>query len=209
MRVHLLTSLLLCAMGCSLPTSSTRIEFTGAGQPSNVPPFNADGMLNALIEIPAGTNAKWETSAGQEALEWERLEDGTLRVVAYLAYPANYGMVPGTLLDEASGGDGDPLDVVVLGPAQPRGAIVPVRLIGALALLDDGEVDDKLLAVPGKGPFAGIEDVRQLDERYPGVTGILATWFANYKGPGRVEVLGLRSREAATEQVRKASQHAD
>ena len=209
MRARRLSILLLCLLGCAAPPSSTRLDFTAPHAPANFPPFNPDGTLNALIEIPAGTNAKWEATADHESLEWERLDDGTLRVVAYLAYPANYGMVPGTLLDPESGGDGDPLDVLVLGPALPRGAIVRVRLIGALALRDDGEIDDKLLAVPEQGTFAEIDDVRELDERYPGVSAILATWFGNYKGPGRIEVLGLRSRAAATEQVKAATRSDD
>merc|ERR1712146_736369 len=45
-------------------------------------------------------------------------------------------------------GDGDPLDVVELGGDKlPRGAVVPVKIVGALALIDEGELDWKLIAI--------------------------------------------------------------
>ena len=46
----------------------------------------------------------------------------------YLSYPGNYGMILRTLLPEESGGDGEPLDVVVLSPAVPKGTVLQARL---------------------------------------------------------------------------------
>ena len=68
----------------------------------------ADGRLNAVIEVPAGTLAKWEVHAESGVLEWE-MEHDARRVVQFLAYPCNYGMAPSTLHSKGSGGDGDPL----------------------------------------------------------------------------------------------------
>jgi inorganic pyrophosphatase len=113
------------------------------------PPRTDAGLVNVVVEIPAGTNAKWEVVKESGRLEWEQ-RGGRPRVFDYLAYPGNYGMVPRTLLPKELGGDGDPLDVIVLGPALERGSVVAVRLIGILELLDGGEQDDKLIAVlPG------------------------------------------------------------
>lgn len=167
------------------------------------PAMNPDGTLNVVVEIPAGTNAKWEVLKTGSALEWE-LEDGRRRVVQYLAYPANYGMVPGTLLPEASGGDGDPLDVIVLGPAIARGRVVAVRPIGVLRLLDDGERDDKILAVPLDGPFAAVDGMDALGRSFAGVTSILETWFTSYKGPGHLKAQGFAEVDAARATVRDA-----
>jgi inorganic pyrophosphatase len=195
----------LClVLGCASAHDPTHLELSRDARPPHVTTWNPDGTVNALIEIPAGTNAKWEATSDASALAWERLDDGTLRVVQYLAYPANYGMVPGTLLDEETGGDGDPLDILVLGRSRERGALVPVRVIGALALVDDGEIDDKLLGVPRSGVFSEIQTVKQLDERFPGALSILAAWFTHYKGPGRIEVQGFRSQEAAIELIQAA-----
>jgi inorganic pyrophosphatase len=158
--------------------------------PVDSPARNPDGSVNALIEIPAGSNAKWEVRKEDGALAWE-IEDGRPRVVQYLAYPANYGMIPRTLLPTEAGGDGDPLDVLVLGPALPRGALVRVQVVGALRLLDGGEFDDKLIAVAEDSPFASVRDLPDLERQFPGVTQILETWFAHYKGVGEIETRGF------------------
>lgn len=159
-------------------------------------PTTTAGTIRAVVEIPAGTNAKWEVAEDGSTLAWE-MRDGRPRVVAYLPYPGNYGMIPRTLEAQVSGGDGDPADVLVLGPALPRGAVVEARLVGVLRMRDDGERDDKFLAVPHASPLAEVDSLAALDARYPGVTFILKTWFTHYKGPGRVTVEGFGDRAEA------------
>lgn len=173
---------------------------------SAVPARNADGSVNALIEIPAGTNAKWELRKTDGALVWE-ISDGQPRVIRFLAYPANYGMIPRTLVAAEDGGDGDPLDVLVLGSALPRGSIVRARPVGVLRMLDQGERDDKILAVTPVSPFADVRDIAELDARFPGVTGIIEAWFASYKGPGAVETRGLGGADEANEILERAERH--
>jgi inorganic pyrophosphatase len=168
------------------------------------PGVNDDGTVNMVVEIPAGTNAKWETTKSGDALEWELRETGR-RIVDYLAYPANYGMIPRTKLPKELGGDGDPLDVVLLGPAIARGDVIAVHPIGVLELLDDGAQDDKIIAVPMEGPFAGVTNLEELESRYPGTAEILETWFAHYKGPGRIESKGFADRGVALEIVGAAA----
>lgn len=155
--------------------------------------FNEDGTVRAIVEIPSGTSAKWEVSKDDpKAVYWEYKNEKP-RVVNYLGYPGNYGSIPGTALPKELGGDGDPLDVIVLGQAVPRGEVVDVRVIGVLKMLDGGEQDDKLIAVLAKeSPFDHIESMPQLDAEYPGVSQIIDLWFANYKGPdGGMEGLGF------------------
>lgn len=164
---------------------------------------NEDGSVNVVVEIPAGTDAKWEVDKRDGALRWE-IKDGKPRIVRYLGYPGNYGMIPRTLLPAEQGGDGDPLDVIVLGPATPRGEVVRVRLLGVLKMLDDGETDDKLIAVQEGTPLADATDLADLDRRFPGVTRIVETWFANYKGAGRIETRGYGDRDAANHVLREA-----
>lgn len=145
---------------------------------------NSDGSINVLIEIPAGNSAKWQQDkAAPEQLEWE-WQNGALRQIQYLPYPANYGIVSGTLLSKANGGDGDPLDVLVLGDALPRGSVQQVKLLGVMRMTDNAEQDDKLIAVPLQGVFADIDDITQLQQRFNGITEQLQLWFEHYKGPG-------------------------
>jgi inorganic pyrophosphatase len=165
------------------------------------PAKNIDGSINMVVEIPAGTGAKWEVNG--------RLEDGTKpddgklrwefrnkkpRVVQYLPYPGNYGLIPNT-----KGGDGDPLDVLLLNPAVSRGSILKVRFIGVFKMLDGGEKDDKILAVMEGSPFYQVKNLIDLDQRFPGVKEIIKTWFTNYKGSGEITFQGWGGRDEAEE----------
>jgi len=152
-------------------------------------PKNPDGTVNAVVEIPAGYVSKWEVTDDDGNMHWD-IEDGKPRMVAYLGYPVNYGMVPQTVLSEAMGGDGDPLDVLVLGEAIPRGTVLPVRVIAIVKLTDGGERDDKLVAVREGTAFSDLSDLGELEAQFGGVTGIVETWFMNYKGPGVFETQG-------------------
>ena len=180
-------------------TPSDDYNIVGAEDLMALSPMNEDGTIRAIVEIPTGTSAKWEVSKDNpKAVYWE-YKKGAPRIVNYLGYPGNYGSIPGTALPKDLGGDGDPLDVLVLGQAVPRGEIVGVRLIGVLKMLDGGEQDDKLIAVLTKdSPFAHIETMAQLDKEFPGVSQIVDIWFANYKGPdGGMKGLGFEEAETA------------
>ena len=165
-----------------------------------------DSLVQVVVEIPAGTNDKWQLDKATGGLEWET-EAGRPRVVQYLAYPGNYGIVPRTLLPAALGGDGDPLDVLLLGPALARGAVVPARAIGVLRLVDSGERDDKVIAVPMDGPLSDARDLASLEQRYPGVREIVERWFTSYKGAGRTVSNGYADADSAMAVVREASRY--
>lgn len=157
------------------------------------PALNPDGSVNVVVEIPAGTTAKYEVDKASGVLRWERTR-GALRTIEFLGYPGNYGMVPSTILPQDEGGDGDPLDVLVLGAALARGSVVRVRLIGVLRMLDEGENDDKLIAVPvqvdRESSFTELEDVSELGDRHPEAKRIIELWFSAYEGPAVVELKG-------------------
>ncbi len=142
---------------------------------------NVDGTVNAVIEIPAGSTAKYEVSIKTGLIELEQ-KNGAPRFVQYLGYPCNYGNIPRTILSKEKGGDGDPVDVLVLGSAIPTGSVVKTRPIGILSLVDGGEIDDKVILVLEGSPFASCKSVDELDAKFPGATTILKTWFTSYKG---------------------------
>jgi inorganic pyrophosphatase len=163
-------------------------------------PINVDGTVNAIIEIPSGTTAKYETMPNG-TMELEQ-KDGAPRFVKYLGYPANYGLVPRSILLKSKGGDGDPLDAIILGSALPTGTVVKCRPVGILTLVDNGELDDKVILAPVSSPFGSVRGIEDLDKRFPGVTGILQTWFTSYKGYGKdgnlqMSSKGYKSRSAA------------
>jgi len=186
----------------STSTTERADNFTIVGEKnflSGYEPLDSFGNVNVVIEIPTGTTAKWEVEKPSGNLKWEFI-DGAPREVNYLGYPGNYGMIPRTLLPKDMGGDGDPLDVIVLGNAVERGAVLKTRIIGMLRLLDRGEQDDKLVAVVENSPFSEIKNLEELDSNFNGIRTIIETFFTNYKGPKKMEPLGW-SNEIEAEKI--------
>ncbi|MBK8096485.1 MAG: inorganic diphosphatase [Planctomycetes bacterium] len=160
------------------------------------PPIRpAEGLVSAVVEIPTGATEKWEVKL-DGVMRWD-IKNGKPRFVQYLGYPANYGIVPRALLGRDQGGDGDPLDILVLGPSLPRGTVIAVKVLGTIRLIENGEKDDKLIAVTPDSPLADADSVGELDEKYPGITSILQTWFEGYKGPGALTCKGFGGRDEA------------
>ncbi|MBQ9876299.1 MAG: inorganic diphosphatase, partial [Campylobacter sp.] len=108
--------------------------------------------INAVIEIPYGSNIKYEIDKESGAVCVDRV------MYSAMFYPANYGFVPNTLAD-----DGDPADILVLNeyPLQ-AGSVIPCRLIGVLVMEDESGMDEKLLAVP----------VSKIDPRYDNIKSL-------------------------------------
>ena len=116
-------------------------------------------------------------------------------------------MVPKKLSSKDSGADGDPLDILLLGPPLKRDEVVSAMLIGVLKLSDDSEQDDKLIAVQFNSPLKKSDSIEELDERFPGITQILELWFTNYKGNGKMKSNGFGDREEAERILNEASDH--
>lgn len=170
---------------------------------NKIAPLLSQGVVNMVIEIPAGSNQKWEVNKQTGHLEWQQIGD-SLRVINYLPYPANYGMVPGTYLPKALGGDDDPLDIFLLGPSLKRGSVHPAKVIGVIKILDRGEQDDKLVAVDPESWFGHIRSIAELEKSYPGSLSILITWLQSYKGQGIVEYQNIEDRAKAIELIHTA-----
>ena len=155
--------------------------------------------INVILEVPVGgAPIKYEMDKDAGAMYVDRFLYTPMR------YPGNYGFVPQTLLSSESGGDGDPLDVLVLGPAIEQGEVVECKLIGVLKLLDSGEQDDKLIAAPLDSEFANYNSLPALDVDYNGISTIIETWFTNYKGPGEMVSQGYADTEEAESILREA-----
>ena len=121
---------------------------------SDYQPLNPDGTVNVVVERPTGSVQAWHINAKSGAIVWQQ-DKGKARSVHYLGYPGNFGFVPRTLSSEEGGGDGAPLDAIVLGPAVPRGEVVKVKLIGMLKLLELMELHGANLGAPHTAPMGG------------------------------------------------------
>ena len=196
--------LILClTAGCGTPKTD-KLSVATCDYLRDVAPINPDGSINAVIEIPAGTLQKWETNKRSGFIEWPLDQEGNRRLVQYLPYPANYGMIPGTWLPPEEGGDNDPLDVFVLGEAVERGSVMPVRILGSIQVLDKGEQDDKLIAAPFKGPFGQVQTLSQLRSEFPGIDSLLVHWIRNYKRNDVMQVQAIVDESQARATLNRA-----
>lgn len=150
------------------------------------------------IEIPAGSFTKYEIDAKTGHIVVDRFQSMPV------AYPANYGSITSSL-----GGDGDPLDAIVYTrePIVP-GAIVRVRAIGVMKMIDGGEVDDKIVAVPTTKIDPTYDDIKEISDLPKVEQDRLQAFFRVYKqlpdARKVVEVGGFESAEKARNEVAAA-----
>lgn len=139
--------------------AATLLALTSVAHAEYVNPFDFpqpedSSEFFTVVEIPAGSFTKYEIDADTGHIVVDRYQ--SMPVV----YPANYGSIPSSL-----GGDGDPLDALVFTrePIVP-GALIKVRAIGVLHMIDGGEVDDKIVAVPTSGIDPTYDAIRSIDD---------------------------------------------
>ncbi|XP_066476669.1 inorganic pyrophosphatase [Tiliqua scincoides] len=163
-------------------------------------PIYADpnkNVFNMVVEVPRWTNAKMEI-ATKEPLNpiKQDVKKGKLRYVAnvfpHKGYIWNYGAIPQTWEEPAHkdehtgcGGDNDPIDICDIGSKVcSRGEVIQVKVLGTLALIDEGETDWKVIAIniedPEAANYNNIEDVRKFK---PGYLESTVDWFRRYKVP--------------------------
>lgn len=130
---------------------------------------NPPERVNAIIEIPKGSRAKYEIDKDSGLIKLDRV------IFASMYYPLNYGFIPQTL-----GEDHDPLDIVVLTQvAVVPGCLIPSKVIGVMQMIDRGEADDKIIAVAEQDPSVShLADVKDLPDH---LRAELKHFFENYK----------------------------
>jgi len=191
------------SLGATQPklVQSSEYKITSNIHLVNEIPYKKESYL-ALIEIPAGSTHKWEVNHISGNLEWE-FKNAKPRKVNFLGYPGNYGFIPQTILDKEDGGDGDPLDIIVLSDAQKRGTVQEVKVIGSINLLDSGEQDDKIIAIPLEASFKNINSISDMMLHYPGSIQIIRLWFEGYKG-AKIHFVGYSDAKVAKSIIEKA-----
>lgn len=157
--------------------------------------------LNAVIEIPAGSAEKRQYDAATGTFPID-LRNGLPRVIRFLPYPANYGFIPSTRMNKEEGGDGDAVDVFVLCSSLPSGTVVEVEAIGIIELLDAGERDDKLIAIP-VDPALRTVDAEDIHELPQAARDILVTWLLHYDPEDGAELVAVRGKADALATVKR------
>ncbi|KAF3179489.1 Inorganic pyrophosphatase [Orbilia oligospora] len=154
-------------------------------------------ILNMIVEIPRWTNAKQEISKDELLNPIKQdIKKGKLRFVRncfpHKGYLWNYGAFPQTWEDPNTShpetkakGDNDPLDVCEIGENVGfTGQVKQVKVLGIMALLDEGETDWKVIVIDVNDPLAPkLNDVEDVERHLPGLLRATNEWFRIYKIP--------------------------
>lgn len=157
--------------------------------------------VNMVVEVPRWSNGKFEIS---KHLEFnpicQDIKKDKVRFVnnifPYHGYIHNYGAIPQTWENKAEltnipgvkeglYGDNDPLDCCDIGaPLLEMGDIKKVKVLGSLALIDDGELDWKIIVINTEDPMhEKVNNIQDVDRYFPGLLDATREWFRKYKIP--------------------------
>jgi inorganic pyrophosphatase len=142
--------------------------------------------VNCIIEIPKGTNTKYEYDENLNIFKLDRC------LVSSLQYPINYGFIPQTIAL-----DNDPLDVLVFNHDPiDRASLVSCRILGVLGFVDGGKIDNKVIAVPHWSPIKKYKTIHDIESSH---LKIYRQFFKIYKidRDSNTEVGNWKSHNAA------------
>lgn len=141
------------------------------------PGDNLPVTVNAIIEIPKNTRAKYELDKESGLLKMDRV------IYSSMYYPHNYGFIPKTYCD-----DNDPLDILVISQIPIVSmCIVEAKIIGVMRMIDQGEADDKIIAVAQHDmAVSHIDNIEELPEH---TLNELRNFFEDYKKLENKEVV--------------------
>lgn len=157
--------------------------------------------MNVIVEIPKDSHNKYEIDKATGLIKLDRANYSSA------AYPFDYGFVPQTLWD-----DGDALDVILLTTYPLNvGVLVNARPVGIINMVDSGDKDDKIIAVPVEDKRW--DEVKDIGDVNPHTLKEIVHFFETYKQlkgkPVEVTISGQQGRaeaEAAFERARKLYQ---
>lgn len=154
----------------------------------------APATVNALIEIPQGSRAKYEVDKDTGLLRLDRV------IYSSFHYPVNYGFIPQTL-----GQDGDPLDILVLCSQSIQSlCLVEANVIGNMQMIDQGQMDDKIIAVAANDP--SVNHYKKIEELPQHFLLELRNFFEQYKvlENKKVEIDNFQDQALATNIINDA-----
>lgn len=157
---------------------------------------SAPEEINVIIEIPKGSNNKYEIDKETGLIKLDRANYSSA------AFPYDYGFVPQTLWE-----DNDPLDIILLStfPLAP-GILVSARPVAVIDMVDDGESDYKVIAVPVDDKrWEDVQDLADLNKHsIKEYQHFLETYKALKGKPAPVEIRGVYGKKEALEAVKKS-----
>lgn len=149
--------------------------------------------VNAIIEIPKDTSAKYEYDSNLDMFRLDRC------LISSMRYPLNYGFIPQTIAE-----DGDPLDIMIYNSVPiDRGTFVECRILGCMNMVDTGIHDYKILGVPMFNPnkYTNYTDLDKI------ALHIFEDFFCNYKNleGKKVVINGWTNKEGAVNIIKESN----
>lgn len=156
-----------------------------------------DSIITVFNEIPRFENAKLEMNKKERFNPiMQDIKKNQVRFVSnvfpFKGYPWNYGAIPQTwenpkVKDGFTGefGDNDPIDIIEIGKKRKKiGEVYKAKILGGLALIDDGECDWKIVVIDTEDENAKLlNDIDDVDKVYPALLSSTLAWFRDYKIP--------------------------
>jgi len=151
------------------------------------PGDHAPEVVTAVVEIPGGSRNKYELDKESGLFKLDRV------LYSAVVYPSDYGLIPRTLHE-----DGDPLDILVrINEPTFTGCLIDARPIGVLKMLDKGEPDDKIMAVPAHDPHSEeFYDIADIPQHYLREVEHFFQIYKDLEGK-RVEIMGWEKSDVA------------
>ena len=155
----------------------------------------APEMFNAIIEIPKGSKNKYEIDKKTGLIKLDRAMKSSQD------YPFDYGFAPQTLWE-----DGDALDIIILSTYPlSTGILVEVRPVAIMHMIDCGEGDDKIIAVPVSDPrWEEVKDLADINKHTIKEFQHFLETYKTIEGK-KVEITGVEGKEKAMEAVTKSA----
>jgi inorganic pyrophosphatase len=154
----------------------------------------APEILQSIIEIPKGSKAKYELDKETGLLRLDRV------LFSAVHYPANYGFIPQTYCE-----DKDPLDVLIISQVEVVPfCIVNAKVVGVMRMIDNGESDDKIIAVAADD--ISVNHINDISELPPHTILEVQRFFEDYKKleNKEVKVEGFLGKKEALEIVNES-----
>lgn len=137
----------------------------------------APEIVTAVIEIPQNSKGKFELDKSSGLLKLDRV------LFSSVHYPANYGFIPQTYCE-----DKDPLDILVITSIElPPLCLIDARVIGVMRMIDQGEADDKIIAVANND--MSVSHIQNIEDLPPHTTIEMQRFFEDYKKLENKEVV--------------------
>jgi inorganic pyrophosphatase len=185
--------------------------FSGCGNNQmrnfNAIPSFSRNHVNAVIEIPAGTNQRIKYFETDKMFLVD--QDGNGGIIDFLPCPGNFGFVPSTFLDPVMGGDGNPVKIFVISEHVPTGTVMEVIPLLVLYFTDGPENGQltipKVVAVPASVSRQVIkaQSYEDLFNDYPGLVDMLVKWFVSTEVSDTYDLKALGDGEVAIKEIQK------